>query len=109
MYRGDTKPDLGIIIGDNREVADFSGLTPGVVSIVGVLGGFVKIDKNVDSVTPAQDGKSATVRYSWASADTDTVGTLFVTVRVDWGGDNVQHFPEGGMLQIPINPAPGDN
>ncbi len=108
IARGDLKPDIVMTISDARQDADFSILTASDVRIVGEMEDAVIFDSTVDSITPAQDNKSAILRRAWATGDTDEAGVLWVRAIVSWPGAKPQSFPRTGPLRIDIGRSAGD-
>lgn len=108
ITRGDLEPDIVITVTDSRADASFLGLLPSQCHVLGELGGDVVLDAVPDSVTVAQDGKSAILRYSWAEGDTDQGGRMYVRARVDWPGLRGETFPRQGPLKVDIRRKPGD-
>lgn len=108
MTRGDLKPDAVITISDARSDADFSTLTPQEVLVIGEMAGVEVINAHPTAVTAAADGKSAEVRYAWATGDTDVVGRMWLRVVVTWPDGDPQTFPKGTPLYLDIRRAPGD-
>lgn len=108
MTRGDLKPDLEVVLGDDAGVAVFSAVTPDMVTVTGVMDGVVVFSDTVDAVTPSGDGKTMRVVRAWAPGDVDTSGRMWVTFSVAWPGAKPQTFPEDSPLILYIRPAPGD-
>lgn len=109
ITRGDLEPDIVITVTDTRADANFIGLTPAQCHIIGELNGAVVLDGLADTVTVAQDGKSAVLRYSWASGDTLVPGRMYVRARIDWPGVRGETFPRRGALKVDIRRKPGDD
>lgn len=108
MTRGDLKPDLEVTLGDAAGVANFSVVTAGQVTVLGVMNGTVVVDDVVDSVTPSVDGKTLKVVRAWEVAEVDASGRMWVCFRVDWPGAKPQTFPEDSPLILYVRRAPGD-
>lgn len=108
VTRGDLEPDIVITVTDTRSDADFTGLTAAQCRVLGELGGQVVLDRQPDTVTPSQDGKSAIIRYSWQAGDTDLPGRMYVRARVNWPGVRGETFPRKGTLRVDIRRKPGD-
>jgi len=108
IKRGDRKPDLEIIIGDDDAEADFTDVTVGMVRVLGELDGVLVVDGTPSLVVPSQDGKELTVTYPWGVGETDVAGRMWLSVEVEWAVDNTQTFPEEGALLFGIERAPGD-
>lgn len=108
IVRGDRKPDLEVTIGDAAGDAVFTGLDASKVRLVAEQNGIVVINDNVDSVTPATDGKSAVVHRAWGSGETDVPGHMWLSIVVAWTVGEVQTFPADGPLRLDITRAAGD-
>jgi len=109
ITRGDLEPDIVITVTDNRADANFIGLTAAQCHVLGELDGNVVLDGIADTVTVAQDGKSAVLRYSWAVGDTALPGRMYVRARIDWPGVRGETFPRKGPLKVDIRRKPGDD
>ena len=108
MTRGDLLPELEIVIADSAGDADFSSLTANACYLVAEMDGIEVIDAVFDSIAVAQDLKSATLKRAWVAGETDTVGRMYLSVRVNWPGGVPQTFPEGAPLRLDIRRAAGD-
>lgn len=103
--RGDTAPPLNVTISDDADEADFSTLTAADVMIHVELDGTKVIEDPASDVTPAVDGKSATVVRNWADGDLDTIGRYWISIYVTpWD----QTFPDDGPLRLDVVRAAGD-
>lgn len=108
MKRGDLKPDLEVIIGDDDAEADFSTLTAGACAIVVEQDNDVIVDDAADSIAVAPGNKTAILKRAWETGETDRDGRHWVQVRVTWPDGDIQYFPEDGALRLDIERAPGD-
>jgi len=108
ITRGDLEPDIVITVTDTRSDANFAGLTAAQCRVIGELGGVVVLDRQPDSVEVPVDGKSATLRYSWALGETDQGGRMYIRARVNWPGVRGETFPRRGPLKVDIRRKPGD-
>ena len=108
ITRGDLKPDLEIIIGDDAAQADFSAVTAGMCTVTGELDGAVVFSGPPASVSPSPDGKELTLVRPWVAGDTDSTGRMWITVQVLWPDGDPQTFPEDSALLLQIRRAPGD-
>lgn len=52
------------------------------------------------SIVTAADG---TVKYLWASADTDTAQTAFAEWEVDWGSSSLETYPNHRDIPVVIS------
>lgn len=89
ITQGDTRPSLAATLTDGAGVA---------VSLVGatvrflmepIAGGALVVDAAATVVSPA----AGTVRYDWVTADTDAPGLYLGKFVADFGGGQVQSFP----------------
>lgn len=108
MTRGDLKPDLDVVLGDESNLADFSAVNAGMVRVLGVMNGEVVLDDDVDTVIPSGDGKTLRVIRAWTAGEVDESGRMWVCFKVAWPTGKPQTFPEDTPLIMNIRPAPGD-
>lgn len=108
ITRGDIKPALTITISDARDTANFGAVAKSAVRVVGEMDGIVVFNDEPDEYTPSPDGKSATLKREWRTADTDEAGRMWVSVIVTWPTASPQTFPDDGPIRIDIGRAPGD-
>lgn len=97
MKQNDTQPRMLATLQDGDEVA--INLTGASVRFhMRTLAGTLKTDAAATIVTAA----SGIVRYDWAAADTDTVGTYQAEFEVTYPDATVETFPNSGYIRVEI-------
>jgi hypothetical protein len=97
-----------MLLADDREEGIFTGVTAGMVTLVGEMEGQVVLEEPADDILAAEDGKSAVIRRAWALGDTDVAGRMYCRAYITWPGTRRQHFPRTFALVVDIRRKPGD-
>ena len=98
LKQGDTTSVLNRTLRDaDGNVVDVTGAT--IVFSMMNSAGTVKVNLQSASIVTAAQGA---VRYTWASADVDTVGTYRGEFKVTYSGGGIQRFPNDSYIVIEI-------
>ena len=99
IKKGDTSPSLLAILQDGDGVAvdvtDASirfHMTPLGSSTV-----------KVDATAVIVDGATGSVRYEWASGDTDTEGAFNAEFEVTFANSAIETFPNDGYFRVDVD------
>lgn len=97
IKQGDTLPLLERTLQDANGAIDLSNAA--AVRFHMYSGAAAKIDAACSVVAPATSG---VVRYTWASADTDTVGTYYSEFEVTYLDGTVITVPNSGWMLVNV-------
>lgn len=98
MRQGTTLPVLQATVkDDNGDVIDLSTVTSVVFRMYGNDG--VKIDNVAASVVSASEG---TIKYEWASGDTDTVASYNAHFKLTFVSGGIMIAPSRNTLNIEV-------
>lgn len=92
IRKGDRLPEVTSVLG-----VDLTGAT---VRFHMALQG---VTAKVDALATVVDALTGSVKYAWATADTDTAGDFMGEWEVTFPDGRKQSFPRGGYLRIRIS------
>jgi hypothetical protein len=98
IRKGDRLPELTATLNDSAGSA--VNLTGSTVEfhMRSTAGGTPKVDAAATLVTPS----AGTVKYVWATNDTDTAGSYYGEFEVTFGDGRKQSFPNPGYITISV-------
>ena len=108
ITRGDLRPDLEVVIGDDANDVNFSGLTVDDVTVFCEMDGLIVASGHPDTITPQAANKELLVVREWVDGETDTAGRMYITVEVKWSDGDPQTFPDDTPLMLHIRRKAGD-
>jgi hypothetical protein len=98
IRKGDRLPELTATLKDSAGLAvDLTAATL-EFHMRAVAGGTPKVDAAATVVSPS----AGTVKYVWATADTDTAGSYYGEFEVTFGDGRKQSFPNPGYITISV-------
>ena len=98
IKQNDTSPALQATLKDSTGTAvDLSGAT--VRFHMRQIGA---TSAKVDAAATVSDADGGVVYYSWAAADTDTVGSFEAEFEVTFTGGEIESFPNNRFIQVEI-------
>jgi len=99
IKQNDTGPAIqGTLKDADGNVVDVTGASV-VFNMRSADDGTVKVNRGVGSVV---DGAAGTVKYEWAAADTDTVGTYEAEFEVTYSDGTIETFPNTRYIKVKV-------
>lgn len=106
IREGDTASDLADTLRDAAgEPVQINGAAV-TLTLAPLRGGALIVDDAADNDDDGSLPQRGKVHYEWGAGETDDPGEYLGTWVVDFGGGNVQSYPNDGFILVSITPDP---
>ena len=98
MKQGDLEPPFDPVLYDDDGVTPLNLSTATSVKVTCYQNG-----ASVFTSRAATGSAAGVVNMPWVSGDTNTIGTLYLEVEVEWTAGRIQTFPSAGYFVVNVN------